>query len=291
MSGIDKDGFFETKCPFGTYRESILRFFQNENSKTIKYYLSYWVGGRDSVSYNTAVPRRQILMIRKILDDMTSIKLVYDYDYLDKYFKKCLKGNKRFIVMHLGLPQHANCLIYDTKLKELERYDPVGAGAVDIGITNIIDRHLKQAFITGENPIIGKDVKYISPLDYCPVGLQEQKNKTGRGDPGGFCHWWTLYYMDLRLSNPDVPRSTLLRRATSAMETLMTNKWVEDEIEKKVGKVNLDVEFDFNKFMRTYGAYLIIAESYLINIIEDNTKDDYGILMTKAMEHFIRNVL
>ena len=80
MSGMDKDGFFETKCPFGTYRESILRFFQNENSKTIKYYESYWVGGRNSVSYNTTVPRRQILMIRKILDSMTSIKLVYDYD-------------------------------------------------------------------------------------------------------------------------------------------------------------------------------------------------------------------
>ena len=94
--------------------------------------------------------------------------------------------------------------------------------------------------------------------------------------------------MDLRLSNPDVPRSTLLRRAISAMETLMTNKWVEDEVVKVL---KLDVEFDFNKFMRTYGAYLIIAESYLINIIEDNTKDDYGILMTKAMEHFIRNVL
>ena len=120
MSGIDKVGFFETKCPFGTYRESILRFFQNENSKTIKYYESYWVGGRNSVSYNTTVPRRQILMIRKVLDGMTSIKLVYDYDYLDKYFKKCLKSNKRFIVMHLGLPRHANCLIYDTKLKELD---------------------------------------------------------------------------------------------------------------------------------------------------------------------------
>ena len=39
-------------------------------------------------------------------------------------FRKTYK--KRFIAIHLGLPNHANCLIYDNVTKRLERFEPNG---------------------------------------------------------------------------------------------------------------------------------------------------------------------
>lgn len=281
------EGFFSTQGSFGgTYRQKILRYLEDENSTTILYVPSWWA----HMASQLEIPPRQLVKICELLDSLTKKKLVYDRDYLDKYFKKCIKKGKRFIILHLGLPQHANCLIYDTQLKELERYEP--HGSVNYGKENAnIDRQIRELFISGKNPLIGGKVKYFTPPDYCPIGFQALPAKHSEGDPLGFCHWWTVYYMDLRLSNPDMNRSTLLRKAKASMEKRQTKKWVEKEIMKSQGKVDLNIVFDFNTFARTYGAYLTIAEAYLQKVIQDNTQDPYGILMTKAMEHFIRQVL
>ena len=282
------EGFFSTEGSFGgTYRQKILRYLADENSSTILYVPSWWA----HMASQLQIPPRPLVRLCELLDGLTKKKLIYDKDYLDKYFKKCIKKGKRFIILHLGLPQHANCLIYDTQLKELERYEP--HGSVNYGKENAnIDRQIRELFISGKNPIIGKDVRYFTPPDYnCHLGFQALPAKHSEGDPGGFCHWWTVYYMDLRLSNPDMNRATLLRKAKESMEKRQTKKWVEKEIMKSQGKVDLNIVFDFNTFARTYGAYLTIAESYLQKVIQDNTQDPYGILMTKAMEHFIRQVL
>jgi hypothetical protein len=281
------EGFFSTEGTFGgTYRQKILRYLADENSSTILYDSSWWA----HMGQQLQIPPRQLVRLCELLDGLTKKKLVYNRDYLDKYFKKCLKKDKRFIIVHLGLPQHANCLIYDTQLQELERFEP--HGAVDYGIhIKDLDDQIKDVFISGSSPIIGRNVKYFAPPDYCPIGPQALPAKHSEGDPGGFCHWWTVYYMDLRLSNPDMNRATLLRKAKTSMEMRQTKKWVEKEIIKSQGKVDLNIVFDFNTFTRTYGAYLTIAETYLQKVIQDNTQDPYGILMTKAMEHFIRQVL
>ena len=281
------EGFFSTEGSFGgTYRQKILRYLANENSTTILYESSWWA----HMGQQLQIPPRPLVRLCELLDGLTKKKLIYDRDYLDKYFKKCLKKGKRFIMIHLGLPQHANCLIYDTQLQELERFEP--HGAVEYGKhSKDLDNQIKDVFISGSSPIIGRHVKYFAPPDYCPIGPQALPGKHSEGDPGGFCHWWTVYYMDLRLSNPDMNRSNLLRKAKTSMEMRQTKKWVEKEIMKSQGKVDLNIIFDFNTFTRTYGAYLTIAEAYLQNVLDDNEQDEYGILMKKAMEHFIRNVL
>ena len=299
----------------GSYRQDVLRHLEDENSTTISYDPSWW----KVMAYDLGMPRQEdnefredgvygdwsgqtLVRICQLLDALTIKKLVYDKDYLDKYFKKCLKKDKRFIMIRLVLPQHANCLIYDKQLKELERYEPHGAVYYDIHSKDIDDQ-IRELFISGDNPIIGDDVTYFSPPDYCPIGFQELTAEHGEGDPGGFCHWWTVYYMDLRLSNPDMNRTRLLRTAEISMGSVLEIYLEEDKGDPSGEREEwaaLDAEaaaeryytvMDFNKFMRTYGAYLSIAEAYLQKVIQDNTQDPYGILMTKAMEHFIRQVL
>lgn len=274
------NGFFSTLGSFGgTYRDKILRYFKDENSSTIIYDPNWW----EFISRPLDIPSEQMVRIGELLNGLTNKKLVYNRDYLSKYFKKCLKKNKRFVVMHLGLPRHANCLIYDKEKHELERFEPHGAVMYDEQEQHI-DQQIEELFISGSDPIIGGHARYFSPPDYCPIGPQALPIEKGDGDPGGFCHWWTVYYMDLRLSNPDTDRSTLLQKAQSSMEGRMF-------VDLLRGKRDEDISWDFNKFMRTYGAYLNISEAYLRQVLDDNDPDPYGILMNEAMEHFIKQVL
>ena len=50
----------------------------------------------------------------------------------------------------------------------------------------------------------------------CPIGFQQlegREDSSGFKSFGGNCIMWALWYMDLRLSNPDVPRDILIKSA------------------------------------------------------------------------------
>ena len=64
------------------------------------------------------------------------------------------------------------------------------------------------------------------------------------GGPGGFCSAWSLYYLDARLSNPDIPPDILL--------TYLLNDIREGAVKTPEGKKN-----NFTDFIRNYSNYVL----------------------------------
>lgn len=157
---------------------------------------------------------------------------------LTKY-ESCCKNNKLLCVPFIILNgKHANMLIFNHKLKQLERYEPHGEKTLiatnikeeidDIlnDLVNFFKRNGKTKFTTNFKfspsndtcPVIPKNIRdtYISK-----VGLQvfdgtaKQKRQTSKilqktfQDPEGFCCMWSYLYMDYRLYNPTIPSNEL----------------------------------------------------------------------------------
>lgn len=104
---------------------------------------------------------------------------------------------------------HANVLIYDKKSFSLERFDPHGFN--DKFDTPHLDLILPD-FFSYYLPINN----FYTPLSYCPrisFQLREENIEKLSTDPGGFCSAWTLWYIDLRLSNPDISRKEIVQFA------------------------------------------------------------------------------
>lgn len=133
--------------------------------------------------------------------------------------KKCINNSdKRFIIFPVGIElregSHANYLIYDKTLNEIERFEPHGA-TIPIGLNyngELFDNLLESKF---KNII--PDIIYIRPENYLPkIGFQllditDVKHKH-IGDPGGFCALWVIWYTDMRLTYPDLPRNKLVNK-------------------------------------------------------------------------------
>jgi len=128
--------------------------------------------------------------------------------YIDKhlkfYIKKCLLSNKRFILLKLILiissdMNHSNIFLYDKKTNTIERFEPYGI----INSNNTIDVFFKNKF----KEIFNKDIKYLNPSDYFDtIGFQSLSNdhlliNKKIGDPGGYCLAWSLWYIEMRLTN------------------------------------------------------------------------------------------
>lgn len=156
-------------------------------------------------------------------------KLYLTQDFFQN-FKSCMSNkNKRFIIIPLGIEMkegsHANYLIYDKELNEIERFEPHGSSA-PIGF-NYNPRLLDQIL---ENRIkdIDPNIKYISPEKYLPkIGFQildiiERKNKK-IGDPGGFCALWVIWYTDMRITYKDMNRKELVKKMLNQMKSTGTS--------------------------------------------------------------------
>jgi ankyrin repeat protein len=146
---------------------------------------------------------------------------LYMVDNFSDMFFKCVKSEARFIIIPVGIEMksgsHANYLIYDKQIKELERFEPHG-GTTPIGFnynSRQLDDILEQ-YIESIDP----DIKYIRPDDFIPkIGFQimdSQETQTHRiGDPGGFCALWSIWYVDQRITYSHYSRERLIEELFS----------------------------------------------------------------------------
>lgn len=132
--------------------------------------------------------------------------------------------NKRFVIISLDLTtndrrimdcdsSHANILIYDSKLKTLERFDPYGEWKEFNCL--LLDDKLKKLFCSWMSGLSSYlSAGKISPLFGLQTIAELDKEQGGEGskigDPYGFCLAWCTLYADARLSNPDIPPSVLI---------------------------------------------------------------------------------
>ena len=204
--------------------------------------------------------------------------------------KKCGSSKIRFIFVFLLIGtgrledhiSHANVLIYDRKRKELERFEPHGGmtdawewcdNVKDFNNTRMAQRlpnrtcdgeSLDRAIVKHLKPIIGFET-YFNNQTYCPnIGPQARQSLKRQGvDPGGFCQYWSIWYIDLRLSNPDTPRKTLVSNAMKNINNVVINK-KGYMVDRWTGQGTSD----FGEFIRAYATFMEL----LVRIIREATK-------------------
>lgn len=187
--------------------------------------------------------------------------------------EKCLKDDnvdlsrdksRSLIVMplliKLGENQaHYNFIIYNKQKNTLERFEPNGSN-VFISQTPIID----HMFTTIQNGSLRKFIldntqhttgyRYIDPNNMCPnisgsEGFQlieSQEISMSSLDPGGFCLYWSMFYLDNRLKNPQIDNETLTIQLMNM-------------INSRQGYTK------FKNFIRSYAIFISLIESYLLS--------------------------
>jgi hypothetical protein len=178
-------------------------------------------------------------------------------------FKKCDKTTKRFIIFPLtiswdnGEGLHANFMIYDSKLKTLERFEPYGELP-----SPKLDKVIKETFIKKYGQSFIK--KYYAPPAFCPdesfQELQEREKKISSSDNlPGFCQAWSTWYADLRLSNPDTPPKDLVN---AALRKIQRNRKT------------------YTDFIRSYADF----QNEWNDIVLDNPRKQYSKLFTEYIK-------
>ena len=126
--------------------------------------------------------------------------------------------------IELRVGSHANYLILDKKNFELERFEPHGSSAPH-GF-NYNPENLDEILETTFKNINSK-INYVAPSKYLPkIGFQtieiNELKADYIGDPNGFCALWCIWWTDIRLSNPDITRTKLIKLLT---KELINNKY------------------------------------------------------------------
>lgn len=140
-------------------------------------------------------------------------------------FNKLMKSGMtnpriKYIVFYIKLTDikfrwsHANTIIVDKRARTVERYEPNEPEEWDdFQNGQMLDDALKTAFD-------GFGLEYLPMKRTCPVGFQEleaDEDSAGFKSNSGNCMIWALWYTDLRLANPDVPRDELVKTAWRVM--------------------------------------------------------------------------
>jgi len=150
----------------------------------------------------------------------------YINPYFELYFAKALNNDKRFVYVKITRvfsgTMHANCLLYDKILNVVTRFEPYGYiiqascktsncnDELDDTLHKLIDNIVfkyKKVHIKYESPnVYMKDIK--------PQLFSDDTNSLNLKltDPEGYCLAWSFWFIELKLSNPDVDNKTLLSK-------------------------------------------------------------------------------
>jgi hypothetical protein len=168
--------------------------------------------------------------------NLASLTNIEVQERIMKKYLECAKRNK-ILVIPLTLPGHANMLVFNHKLRQVERYEPHGSGTQG-KIQKPLDNALKSlAELIAKDkttPNFTQGFRFSPSEESCPIipkdfkiyaregaGLQsydgtlEQKQQKIRvdgdlvKDTEGFCCMWSFLQMDYRLSNPTLKPNKL----------------------------------------------------------------------------------
>jgi len=166
-------------------------------------------------------------------------------EYFKHFFmKQCFSSKARFIFVDLSLScedcswctdnycqtcnnlGHANFLMYDRELNEIEHFEPHGGRKLYLEFRREewfgkpeLETKLTELFksIRGVN---GRPITYIRASQFCPMKAFQsmQENKEAAYAERGTCKIWSNWYVHFRMSNPSYDRKTLLRMADAEMK-------------------------------------------------------------------------
>jgi hypothetical protein len=173
--------------------------------------------------------KNRIITLEKILDNSDN-GFISVPKHFWKNLNKCSGTNKRFIVFPFGYncvdSGHANYMLYDKKYKTLERFESFGKVTDSCINPPDLDKNIFKLFVDNAGSDFIKE--YHPPLSYLPVEnfqtIQENEkdwiNRNEDDEPVGYCAAWSAWYIDLRLSNPDIEKDKLTKMALKKLHSL-----------------------------------------------------------------------
>jgi hypothetical protein len=197
----------------------------------------------NNLTFENSMPISDNLITKEPVFPWTIIYISENEYYIHPFLNNLInaerrKGEKRFVFICLGIMYittrtwHANSLICDFKNMTIERFEPYGNSCeIDSEMDNILEEELTWS--TG--------LKYVKSCDYLPyAGFQSisDENNYGNqkpGDFGGFCLAWSLWYVEMRMKNPNVEPKIL--------------------VEKLINKIN-NLDIKFSEYIRNYANKL-----------------------------------
>jgi ankyrin repeat protein len=180
-------------------------------------------------------------------------------DILLKYPQTKLIFYKLSIVIGEQLT-HSNLLIYDIDRKFIERFDPYGNVPY---ASEIMDEVLELYFKEQLN------LKYYSPKDtvngisFQMFGDENNEENRIKGDPGGFCLAWSMFYLELRLLNLHLNPKKLIKIAVL-----------------NINKLNMK----FIDYIRNYASNLDQRKNKLLELAKIPKEEWYRLYMSD--EHY-----
>lgn len=126
-------------------------------------------------------------------------------------FKDMIKNcSKRFLIIPINIQNvigigHANMLIYDKNKNTLEHFDSNGS-SVYIHADNVLTKVCDIL-----------KIEYLNPQKTCPYFGPQMKEMLcwSKLESVGFCLVWSLWFVELRLKNPDTQSKELISKASS----------------------------------------------------------------------------
>ena len=169
---------------------------------------------------------------------------------------------------------HANFLLFDFITMQVERFEPHGAEP-PYGLD--YNAHLLDNIL--ENKILSFKLgfKYISPFDYLQkIGFQIKEiyelKSDYIGDPNGFCAVWCIWWIDMRIANPDIIRTKLVNL---------------------LSKEIINEEYSYKKIIRNYSYFITELRDKLLtkaNININNwINDTMSIEQKNTLEYVYRD--
>ena len=208
-------------------------------------------------------------------------KLVYDggLKTLSKFINSC---KNRFFIIPLSMEYptsgaHFNLLIGDNENNIIERFEPYGS-VINEKVHTQFDKEF-QTFLKKQK----LDFTYIKPEEFIKKNsFQELEEKQidqeigsiRKDDYRGYCGMWSVWFIDLKMNNPN----------------LSSKKLLDDSLKKMKGK-------NFRRFIRNYTNHIIEVRKMVLEGTDKECKSsiegkspNYS-LFKHCVNKFVRNNL
>lgn len=213
-----------------------------------------------------------------------NINQYYVHDNLKFMLKKCLFNQSvRFVFLKLSLltnfnTLHANIILYDKLNNTLERFEPYGD--VPYIESNELDKFIENL----GRQYINTNLKYYSPKDIMGnVGFQVISNDSKQyvkklGDPFGYCLAWTIWYIEMRINNPQTDPINLIKNMKDNIVNSSKNDTAESLFISFIRDYSAILDKLKNEFMMNAG----ISVGSVYNLVFDN--EDEKKIISKMKE-------
>lgn len=158
--------------------------------------------------------------------------LTFERNFWKSFYAGMKNPSIKFVIAQLRLGCHyspychANNLIYNKETNDIERFDPHGISLTFFEPENL-DKQLKEIFMKK----INKELKYSAPLDICPAKRIFQSFESAyyitNSNYDGNCFIWNLWYIEIKLRNPQVETKDLIALAMKKLQNVSSmHTWI-----------------------------------------------------------------